>query len=59
MSLGYDPARRVLDVEFIGGAVYRYFDVPHAAVETLLAAASIGRTFNRWVRDRYRCARVG
>lgn len=58
-SLGYDAVRCVLEVEFDGGTVYRYFDVPAAAVETLLAAQSIGRTFNAWIRDRYRCVRVG
>ena len=57
-SLGYDAARAVLEVEFTGGGVYRYLDVPPGVVETLLDARSLGRTFNRWVRDRYDCERV-
>lgn len=59
VSIGYDERRRVLEVEFVGGGVYRYYDVPPDAVETLRTARSIGRTFNAWVRDRYPYEHVG
>ena len=58
VSIGYDEERSVLEVEFVGGDVYRYYDVPAGVVETLLAAPSLGKTFNAWIRDRYRHERV-
>ncbi|MEA3203522.1 MAG: hypothetical protein QOI63_1197 [Thermoplasmata archaeon] len=58
-SVGYDARRRVLEVEFEGGAVYRYEDVPEARHAALLAAESLGSYFNRFVRDRYPAVRVG
>jgi hypothetical protein len=46
-SVGYDLPRRVLEVEFAGGDVYRYFDVPAEWHETLMAADSKGTWFNQ------------
>jgi hypothetical protein len=57
-SVGYDARSHVLEVEFEGGAVYRYGGVPAARHKALLAAASLGRYFNRHVRDRYPTERV-
>lgn len=52
-SVGYDPARRVLEVEFTSGRVYQYFEVPRHEVERLLGAVSQGAYFSERVRDRY------
>lgn len=57
-SLGYDVRRRVLEVEFLSGKIYRYFEVPGLLLLRLLAADSIGAYFNRHVRDRFRYAEV-
>ncbi|HAQ73891.1 KTSC domain-containing protein [Stutzerimonas nitrititolerans] len=46
-SLGYDPEQQMLEVEFSGGAVYRYEQVPPEAVQALLEADSLGRHFNQ------------
>ena len=27
-SIGYDPDNQVLEIEFLSGAVYQYYDVP-------------------------------
>lgn len=56
--MGYDAQRHVLEVEFAGGGVYRYYDVPESAYETVRDARSIGKTFNAWVRDRYSVERI-
>lgn len=42
-----------LELEFHSGAIYRYFDVPQAVVEGLIAAESKGAYFNRNVRSRF------
>jgi KTSC domain/Transposase DDE domain len=42
-----------LELEFRSGAIYRYFAVPQAVVEGLIAAESKGAYFNRNVRSRF------
>lgn len=56
-EIGYNPRHCVLDVLFRNGSFYRYFGVPASVHSSLLAADSIGRYMNRFVRDRYRCVR--
>ncbi|HEX2066907.1 MAG TPA: KTSC domain-containing protein [Candidatus Thermoplasmatota archaeon] len=57
-SVGYDPDGQVLEVEFAGGHVYRYWQVPPQRHRGLLRAASKGRYFNRWIRERYPTVQV-
>ena len=58
-SVGYDPKQRVLEIEFIQGAVYRYFDVSAEVYRGLMAAESHGRYFNQHVRNKsYRYKRM-
>ena len=53
----YDAAEHRLDVQFVSGRRYSYFDVPSEVVEEMRAAASRGSYFNRRIRDRYRFIR--
>lgn len=53
LSLGFDPRTRVLDVEFAGGAVYRYFGVSAAVYRRVMDAESKGRFVNAHIRARY------
>ncbi len=57
-SVGYDPDRRILEVEFTSGHVYEYHDVPPEVYEDLMAAESHGRYFNAKIRDGYRYRRL-
>lgn len=57
-SIGYDAKKRVLEVEFCAGGVYRYCGVPEEVHRQLLAADSVGRFFNAEVRTRYRFRRL-
>ncbi|MER6396928.1 MULTISPECIES: KTSC domain-containing protein [unclassified Kitasatospora] len=57
-SVGYDAARRVLELEFTGGSVYRYDAVPGRVHRELMAAESHGRYFARRIRGRYAYRRV-
>ena len=57
-SLGYDGGKKVLEVEFRTGRVYRYFGVPERVYRELRTAPSIGSYFNRQIKDRFRAAAV-
>jgi hypothetical protein len=59
-SAGYDPANRVLEIEFATGAVYHYFDVPLDVYQGLVDAASQGRFFHSRIRHTFafKCVEV-
>jgi hypothetical protein len=55
-SVGYEDG--TLEIEFVSGRVYQYFDVPERLSRELIRATSIGTFFNERIRDRFRYARV-
>ncbi|WP_241681045.1 KTSC domain-containing protein [Pseudactinotalea terrae] len=52
-AVGYDAATNELEVEFIGGDVYRYSMVPPSVHRELMVADSIGAYVNREVKPHY------
>lgn len=50
-SFGYNPAARVLEVEFKNESVYRYYKVSQIAVTTLEQADSIGKVFSQVIKS--------
>lgn len=50
----YRPETRELDVQFVTGRRYIYFDVPQEEIDSFRAAFAKGRYFNANIRDRYR-----
>jgi len=57
-SVGYDSERRVLEVEFVGGAVYQYDGVPPTVYAQLMSAASHGSYFSANIRNVYAFRKV-
>jgi KTSC domain-containing protein len=57
-SVGYESAGCSLEIEFVGGGLYRYYEVPRAIYEELMSAGSHGRYFMARIRDRYRYERL-
>lgn len=55
-SVGYE--NNVLEIQFLSGGVYQYFDVPEHVYQALLAASSKGSFFSQAIRGVYRYARV-
>jgi hypothetical protein len=53
VSAAYDNVHQVLTIEFRNGRTYSYGGVPANVYAGLLGAASHGRYFNQWIRDRY------
>jgi hypothetical protein len=45
-SVGYDAAQRILEIEFLTGSIYQYFNVPQSVYAGLMAAESHGRYFD-------------
>ena len=50
-SIGYDPVRRVQQVQFHSGAVYDYLEVPEDVHLAVMRAESVGEAFSRCVRN--------
>jgi hypothetical protein len=46
----YDPQRRVLEVEFRNGAVYRYLHISPALYKALIYAPSHGAFFDAFIK---------
>ena len=57
-SVGYDPFSWTLEIEFMDGAVYRYFDVPAHEHQDLMQAPSHGKYFHAHIRSVYRYTRL-
>lgn len=57
-SLGYDARKRLLEVEFRNGGVYRYLDVPQDEFEALKGADSVGRHLNQEIKPFYSVIKV-
>jgi hypothetical protein len=53
LTVSYDEAQALLQLEFCSGAVYQYFRVPAEVHQSLLAAPSKGRYFNQAIRGRF------
>lgn len=52
-TIAYDGRRKLLQLEFRTGSVYRYFGVPYEIYHGLMQAPSKGKYFNRDIRGRY------
>ena len=50
-SVGYDAESQILEVEFVGGAVYQYFGVTEAHYRGLMTAASKGKYLDRHIES--------
>jgi hypothetical protein len=52
-SAGYDDEAMELELEFRGGRVYRFRDVPKGVYDFLLRTPEKGRYVRRMISDRY------
>jgi len=46
-SVGYDPEKQKLEVEFKNGSVYEYDNVPQSTYNAFIGSPSVGEYFNR------------
>ncbi|WP_339812118.1 KTSC domain-containing protein [Zunongwangia profunda] len=57
-SIGYDEASATLEIEFLNGSIYQYFDVPQREYEGLMSASSHGSYLAHNIKGRYRYSKV-
>ena len=58
-SIGYDLKAQILEVEFLNGSIYQYYDVPEELYVGLMAADSHGKYLNEYIKNGgYSYARV-
>ncbi len=57
-SAGYDPKTMTMEVVFVNGTIYQYFDVPEHVFQGLLSAPSAGIYFNSSIKGTYRYAKM-
>lgn len=57
-SIGYDEASQTLEIEFLNGGVYQYFDVPKQVYEDMMSASSHGQYLAQSIKGNYRYSKV-
>lgn len=57
-SIGYDADSQTLEIEFLNGGVYQYFDVPQYVHEELMNASSHGQYLAQNIKGVYRYSKV-
>lgn len=57
-SVGYDPAARVLEVEYKAGGIYQYEGVPPDMADALVRSDSVGGFLHRHIKDRFEHRKV-
>lgn len=57
-SVGYDEEHKILEVEFKGGGIYRYKNVPKETFESFLSSPSLGKFFMGNIRNSFLCERL-
>lgn len=53
-KIGYDPINEMLDIQFNGCRVYRYYEVPKEEVINLVFAKSHGAYFMQNMKNKYK-----
>lgn len=57
-SIGYDVDSQTLEIEFLNGGVYQYFDVPQHVHDELMNAGSHGQYLAQNIKGAYRYSKV-
>ena len=57
-SIGYEEESATLEIEFLNGGLYQYFDVPIFVYEELMAADSHGKFLAASIKGNYRYSKV-
>ena len=58
-SIGYDPSSETLEVEFVNGSIYQYYNVPQSIYDSFRAASSAGKFLAYQIKNAFPFSRVG
>ena len=58
-SLGYDQPSQTLEVEFLNGVIYQYYNVPENVHSEMMKADSKGKFLHLYIKNAYPFSRVG
>ncbi len=57
-SIGYDADSQTLEIEFLNGGIYQYFDVPDYVYDELMTAGSHGQYLAQNIKGVYRYSKI-
>jgi hypothetical protein len=57
-SIGYDVQSKTLEVEFLRGQIYQYFNVPENIYGEFVKATSHGTYFHKHIKNNFSYKRV-
>ena len=57
-SIGYDKGSQTLEIEFLNGSIYQYFDVAKHIYNDLMGAGSKGEYLATQIKGSYRYSKV-
>lgn len=58
-SVGYDADAETLEIEFLNGSIYQYYNVPEFMYDQLMQEPSKGKFLNIYIKNAYPYSRVG
>lgn len=58
-SIGYDEQSQTLEVEFLNGSIYQYYNVPKNIYDQLMNDPSKGRFLHTYIKNAYPYSPVG
>ena len=57
-SIGYDAAAETLEIEFLSGSIYQYYNLPENMYDQLMKEPSKGKFLNVYIKNAYPYSRV-
>jgi hypothetical protein len=57
-SIGYDEKSETLEIQFLNGGVYQYFDIPKNVYDGIMRADSHGQYLAQFIKGKYRFSKV-
>ena len=57
-AIGFDEETQTLEIEFLNGRIYQYFDVPKNTFDELMSAPSKGKYFIEIIKGTFRFVKI-